>query len=115
MDHIAAESKRMLDLHKLEELQLDAYENALIFKQRTKKWHDNHIARREFNEGELVLIFNFTLMLYPGKHCSRWSGQFEVTRVSESGAVEVWGKSTRKFLVNGECFKHYHPSGNMLG
>ncbi|XP_039685657.1 uncharacterized protein [Medicago truncatula] len=93
MNHSEAGEKRMLDLHELEELRLDAYENALIYKERTKKWHDRRIIRREFNEGEVVLLFNSRLRLFPGKLRSRWSGPFEVTKVNQSGAIEVWSES----------------------
>ena len=110
MNHSDAGGKRMLDLHELEELRLDAYENALIYKERTKKWHDRRITRREFNEGELVLLFNSRLKLFPGKLRSQWSGPFEVTRVNQSSAIEVWSESTGKFLVNGQRLKHYHPA-----
>ena len=82
----------------------------MIYKERTKKWHDRRIARREFNEGELVLLFNSRLKLFPGKLRSRWSGPFEVTRVNQSGAIEVWSVSTGKFIVNGQRLKHYHPA-----
>lgn len=51
MDYKATGEKRILDLHELEELRLDAYENAQIYKERTKKWHDKRNARREFLEG----------------------------------------------------------------
>lgn len=72
----------MLDLHGLEELQLDVYENAFIYKERPKKLHDKRITRREFNENELVLLFNSRLRLFPGKLQSRCLGPFEVTKVS---------------------------------
>ncbi|MCH98282.1 hypothetical protein A2U01_0019282 [Trifolium medium] len=109
MDYTAAGGKRMLDLHELEELRLDAYENALIYKERTKKWHDQRITRREFHVGDIVLLFNSKLRLFPGKLRSRWSGPFEVTQVNKSGAIEVWSESTGKFIVNGQRLKHYHP------
>lgn len=46
MDHTISWSKRMLDLHELKELRLYAYENSLIYKERTKKWRHNQITRR---------------------------------------------------------------------
>lgn len=48
MDYEVVGSKRILDIHELEELRLDAYQNAQIYKERTKKWHDKRITRREF-------------------------------------------------------------------
>ncbi|XP_073121776.1 uncharacterized protein [Henckelia pumila] len=37
-----------IQLNELEELRLDAYENARIYKEKTKKWHDQRIVSREF-------------------------------------------------------------------
>ena len=43
MDLKAAGEKRLLQLSELEEFRLDAYENAHIYKEKTKRWHDKHI------------------------------------------------------------------------
>jgi len=39
LDMKAAGEKRILDLHELDELRLDAYENSRIDKEKTKRWH----------------------------------------------------------------------------
>ena len=36
----AAKEKRVLQLNELEELRNEAYDNAGIYKEKTKKWHD---------------------------------------------------------------------------
>ncbi|CAJ2652678.1 unnamed protein product [Trifolium pratense] len=108
MDYQASGRKRILDLHELEELRLDAYENAKIYKERTKKWHDRHIHNREFRVGELVLLFNSRLRLFPGKLRSRWLGPFEINRVFQSGAIEIKSQSKQTFIVNGQRLKHYY-------
>ena len=95
-------------MHELEEIRLDAYENARIYKERTKRWHDKSISKKEFSVGDIVLLFNSRLRLFPGKLRSRWSGPFEVTKVLLSGAVEIRGKSSTPFIVNGQRLKHYH-------
>ena len=112
LSYTAAGEKRLLDINELEELRLDAYENARIYKERTKKWHDKRISRKEFNEGDIVLLFNSRLKLFPGKLRSRWSGPFEVTKVLPSGAIEIKERSSDPFLVNGQRLKHYHYVGN---
>ncbi|XP_057994956.1 uncharacterized protein LOC131175263 [Hevea brasiliensis] len=56
--------KRLLQVDELEEIKQDAYENAKIFKDRTKSWHDNHITKKEINKGDFVLLFNSRLKLY---------------------------------------------------
>ena len=48
-----------------------------------------------FEQGDMVLSFNFRLKLFSEKMRSRWSKPFQVTKVQPSGAVEVWSKSTR--------------------
>ncbi|KAJ9167510.1 hypothetical protein P3X46_022157 [Hevea brasiliensis] len=75
----AAGEKRLLQLNELEEIRQDAYENAKIFKDKIKRWHDRRIVRKEIKEGDLVLLFNSRLKLFPGKLKSRWSGPFKVT------------------------------------
>nr|GFA19726.1 reverse transcriptase domain-containing protein [Tanacetum cinerariifolium] len=42
----------------LNELRDQAYENSLIYKERTKKLHDDKIKNRIFNVGDQVLLFN---------------------------------------------------------
>ena len=63
----SAGEKKMLQLNELEEIRLDAYENSKIYKERTKRWHDRFINCREFQKGDLVLIFNSHLKLFPRK------------------------------------------------
>ncbi|XP_057246789.1 uncharacterized protein LOC130589532 [Beta vulgaris subsp. vulgaris] len=100
--------RRLSDVHELEELRRDAYENARIYKERTKAWHDGRIMKREFKVGDKVLLFNSRLRLFPGKLKSRWSGPFEVKTVFLHGAVEVWSEEKGTFKVNGQRLKVYH-------
>jgi transposase InsO family protein len=109
-DAKTAAEKRVLRLHRLEEIRLDAYENARIYKERTKRWHDRHIIRREFAKGDQVLLYNSRLRLFPGKRKSRWSGPFKVSKVSPHGAVELIGDHGQTFKVNGQRLKLYNPS-----
>ncbi|XP_010523588.2 PREDICTED: uncharacterized protein LOC104801906, partial [Tarenaya hassleriana] len=44
----SATEKRLLQLHHLDEIRLDVYENAKIYKERAKKWHDRRILHRTF-------------------------------------------------------------------
>ena len=80
MDSTLAGEKRVLQLSELDEFRNEAYENARIYKEKTKAWHDKHITRKEFMAGQQVLLFNSRLKLFPGKLKSRWSGPFTVTK-----------------------------------
>ncbi|GJS31864.1 reverse transcriptase domain-containing protein [Tanacetum coccineum] len=64
---------RKLQLNELNELHDQAYENSLIYKERTKKLHDSKIKSRIFNVGDRVLLFNLRLNISPGKLKIRWS------------------------------------------
>ncbi|GKA12229.1 reverse transcriptase domain-containing protein [Tanacetum coccineum] len=65
---------RKLQLNELSELRDQAYENSLIYKEKTKKLHDSKIKNRIFNVGDQVLLFNSRLKIFSGKLKSRWSG-----------------------------------------
>ncbi|GKB51551.1 reverse transcriptase domain-containing protein [Tanacetum coccineum] len=58
---------RKLQLNELNELRDQAYENSLIYKERTKKLHDSKIKNRIFNVGDRVLLFNSRLKIFSGK------------------------------------------------
>ncbi|CAJ2636700.1 unnamed protein product [Trifolium pratense] len=104
-----AGEKRLLKLNELEEWRMQAYENAVIFKARTKKYHDKGLVRKEFKKGQQVLLFNSRLRLFPGKLMSRWSGPFVIKEVFPHGAVEIFtpGEEEKSFKVNGQRLKFY--------
>jgi len=107
-DNVAAGKKRLLKLNELEEMTLRAYENALIYKARTKRYHDKNIVSRDINSGQLVLLYNSRLKLFPGKVKSKWSGPFLVKSVSPHGAVELMTpEGDRSLKVNGQRVKPY--------
>ena len=70
-DFQAVKENRLLQLNELEELRNEAYDNARIYKEKTKKWHDQKILRREFKAEEQVLLYNSRLKLFLGKLKSR--------------------------------------------
>ncbi|XP_012853113.1 PREDICTED: uncharacterized protein LOC105972683 [Erythranthe guttata] len=104
----ACKEKRMMQLNELDELRLNAYESNHVYKEKTKRWHDNKILHREFHKGQLVLLSNARLKSFPGKLKSRWSGPFTILEVFPHGAVELLDFETIKsFIVNGQRLKHY--------
>ncbi len=80
-DKHAVGSKRLLQLNQLEEFRNEAYENAKIYKEKTKRWHDKRIQHKGFQVGQKVLLFNSRLRLFTGKLRSRWSGPYTITHV----------------------------------
>nr|GFC05639.1 reverse transcriptase domain-containing protein [Tanacetum cinerariifolium] len=63
-DFKTAGDYRKLQLNELNELHDQAYENSLIYKERTKKLHDDKIKNRIFNVGDQVLLFNSRLKIF---------------------------------------------------
>ncbi|GJR83884.1 hypothetical protein Tco_0154669 [Tanacetum coccineum] len=84
-----------------------AYENSLIYKERTKKLHDSKIKNRIFNVGGRVLLFNSRLKIFSGKVKTRWLGPFTITQVFPYGTVELSQPDGPNFKVNGHRVKHY--------
>nr|GEY50097.1 reverse transcriptase domain-containing protein [Tanacetum cinerariifolium] len=58
--------RRKVQLNKLNELRDQAYENSLIYKDKTKRLHDSKIKDRVFNIGDRIL-FNSRLKIFSGK------------------------------------------------
>ncbi|XP_075521338.1 uncharacterized protein LOC142554562 [Primulina tabacum] len=50
---------RKLQLSEMDEFRNDAYENAKIYKEQTKKWHDKIIVRRELRPGTASTVIQF--------------------------------------------------------
>ncbi|GJT60574.1 reverse transcriptase domain-containing protein [Tanacetum coccineum] len=92
-DLITAGEKRMFQLHELDELRHQAYENPRLYKARTKVWHDRKLrTRKEFKQPKLR---------------SRWLGPYVVKHQYPSGYVEVYRKDGKTFIVNGYRLKLY--------
>ncbi|XP_071715317.1 uncharacterized protein [Rutidosis leptorrhynchoides] len=99
---------RLTQLNELDELRHAAYENSLIYKEKTKRWLDNRIkGPKEFKEGDRVLLYNSHFKLSPGKLKSHWSGLFVVRKVYPYGTVELFDLNGEGFKVNGHPVKHY--------
>jgi hypothetical protein len=64
MDFEAVGKKRKMQLYKLEEWQGKAYRNAKLYKERTKRWHDKRLKKKEFKLGDKVLLFNSRVKLF---------------------------------------------------
>nr|GEX40704.1 reverse transcriptase domain-containing protein [Tanacetum cinerariifolium] len=99
---------QMLQLNELNKLRDQAYENSLIYKERTKKLHDVKIKNRIFNVGDQVLLFNSHLKIFSRKLKSRWSGPFTIAEVYPYGTAKLVHADGSKFKVNCHRLKHYH-------
>ena len=104
-EYKATEEKRLLQLNELEELRNEGYDNAIIYKDKTKKWRDQKNLRREFKVGDQVLLINMRIMLFPGKLKSKWSSPYTVVASITFGAVTLKTSNGEEFKVNGQRLK----------
>ncbi|XP_028954363.1 uncharacterized protein [Malus domestica] len=88
IDIDAAGVHRKLQLNELEEIRHKAYENARIYKDKTKAYHDKMLRTKTFSKGQKVLLFDSRLRLFP---------------------VQVQSMKTgHEFKVNGHRLKPYY-------
>ncbi|CAM8997983.1 unnamed protein product [Rhodiola kirilowii] len=109
-DTKASGEKRLLQLNELDEIRLDSYESSKIYKERTRRWHDKLILKRQFSVGDKVLLFNSKYKLFPGKFKSRWFGPYRIHRVFNDGHLELIDNNENIFKANGQRVKIYHAA-----
>ena len=103
-----AGEERKLQLSELDEIRLEAYKNSKFYKEKTKKFYDSLIAKKDFVVGQKILLYNSRLRLMSGKLRSKWIGPFVVANVFPYGKVEIKSESTNKsFKVNGHRLKPF--------
>jgi hypothetical protein len=86
-DFKTAGQERILDLNILDEWRNEAYENARMFKEKVKIWHDRRIKRKESKVGDQVLLYNSCFKFSAGKLASKWQGPLVIQEVYRSGAI----------------------------
>ena len=66
--------------------------SAISYKEKMKNHHDLKIEKGEFMIGDLVLLYNSRLHLFPIKIKSKWTGPYLITQAFPQGAVELKAK-----------------------
>ncbi|GJS88905.1 hypothetical protein Tco_0771541 [Tanacetum coccineum] len=81
MDLTKAGTNRFLQINKLDELRLNAYESSISYKERTKRWHDKWIKMpTNYEKGDKDM---------------------------KNGAIELRDKEGNEFIVNKKRVKPY--------
>ncbi|GJT49630.1 reverse transcriptase domain-containing protein [Tanacetum coccineum] len=96
-----AGDQRKVQLNELSELRDQAYENSLIYKEKTKRIHDAKIKNRVFNVGDQVLLFNSRMSrIFEASHARGICPS--ITRASPSSASfgnpDILILSTEQFI-----------------
>jgi hypothetical protein len=106
MDFEVAGVKRKMQLSELDEWSERAYYNSKIYKERTKRWHDKRIKKKEFAPRDKVLLFNFRVKLFGHRKLqSKWEGPFTVVSTSSHRAVTLQTDKGTLFKVNDHRLK----------
>ncbi|XP_028798644.1 uncharacterized protein LOC114754071 [Neltuma alba] len=115
MDTKASSLERKLQLQELKEMRLEAYENSRLYKERTKLLHDRGILRKQFKEGDKVLLLIARFKFKSEKFNIRWDGPLTVTKVHKFGMVELIDDAIGKpKKVNEHLLKHYYENSQSL-
>jgi hypothetical protein len=109
LDLDAAVVKWRIQISELEEMRLKSYENASIYKERIKRRHDKRLKKKEFKEGDKVLLYNSRFKSFEkGKLQSKWDRPYIVHSVLSNGAVTIMDVRGDQFMVNGQLLKVYY-------
>jgi hypothetical protein len=109
LDLDAAVVKRRIQISELEEMRLKAYENASIYKERIKMWYDKRLKKKQFKEGDKVLLYNLRFKTFgKGKLQSKWDRPYIVHSVPSNRAVTIMDVKGDQFMVNGQRLKVYY-------
>jgi hypothetical protein len=77
-----------------------------------KAYHDRHIKKKAFKQGDLVLVYDSKFIKHPGKLRTHWLGPYEITYITKGGVVQLktlkgeW----KEGLVNGSQLKLYYEN-----
>jgi hypothetical protein len=100
------EQKRKIWIAELEEWREKAYHSAMLYKERTKRWHGKRIKIKQFNPGDKVLLFNSRVCLFGhGKLCSKWEDPYLVLLTMDHNAVTLQCNDGDTFKANGQRLK----------
>jgi hypothetical protein len=83
-----------------------------VQKARDKGWHDRHIKRKSFKEGDLVLIYDSKFFQHPSKFRMHWLGPYEVNTVIDEGYVELMdiARTKIKGMIHDSRLKLYRDN-----
>ena len=73
----------------LEESRTLAAQTLQIEQKRRKAWHDRHLRKPQFKEGDLVLIYQAKYLKRAKKLIPAWQGPYRVKEILSHGAVQL--------------------------
>jgi hypothetical protein len=103
MTEQGAVQERINQLMTMEEDRILAGFQQQVQKARGKSWHDRHIKKKTFKEGDLVLMYDNKSFQHLENLRMHWLGPYEVKSVTDGGVVQLRDLSDieLKGMING--------------
>jgi hypothetical protein len=60
-----------------------------VHKAKDKSWHDRHIKKKNFKEGDLVFLYDGKYLHHLGKFKMHLLGPYEIKSVTDGGVVQL--------------------------
>ncbi|XP_042044541.1 uncharacterized protein LOC121790370 [Salvia splendens] len=109
-DFQKAGEERRLFLNEMDEFRMEAYDSSSTNKERMKSYHDRMISPGDLTLGDVVLLHNSRLSLFPGKLKSKWTDPYMIKKIYDSGTVEFLALDGTLFQANGHRVNKYYSS-----
>jgi hypothetical protein len=109
MDDTNVFQDMLTQLMKLEEDNFIAGFHQHVQKEGEKSYHDIHIKKKKFKQGDLVILYETKFMKHPVKFRPHWLGPFKVSCVTKGGVAQLktLNGEWKDGLVNGSRLKLY--------
>jgi hypothetical protein len=88
MDDTINVQERLSQLVELEEDIFIVGFHQQVQKKRKKAYHDRQVKKKEFKQGDLVLVYGNKFIKHPGKLITHWLGPYEIAYVTEGGVAQ---------------------------
>jgi hypothetical protein len=103
MDDPHVVQERLTQLVELEEDRFIVGFHQQVQKEGEKAYHDKHIKKKAFKQGDLVLVYDSKFIKLPEKFKTHWLGPYEIAYVTEGGFAQLktLNGEWKEGLVNG--------------
>jgi hypothetical protein len=110
MDDTGTMKNRLAQLVELEEDRFIVGFHQKVQKEWEKAYHEKHIKKKSFKQGDVVLVYDNKFMKHPGKFKTHWLGPYGVSYVTKGGSTQLktLNREWKEGLVNGSRLKLYY-------
>jgi hypothetical protein len=83
-----------------------------VQKEREKAYHDSHIKKKAFKQGDLEMVYDSKFIKHPRKFIMHYLGPYEITYVTKVGDahLKTLKGEWKERIVNGSWLKLYYDN-----